>query len=138
MVLVGSLLIGIGSFVPANRVTPEFNHTSKAEPVTSPTVSVIVPAYNTAPFIAETIASILAQSYANYEIIVVNDGSPDTPALEAALAPFRDRIHYIVQPNRGLSGARNTGIARRARRARRAARFRRCMGTRLSGASAAM
>jgi glycosyltransferase involved in cell wall biosynthesis len=78
--------------------------------VTSPTVSVIVPAYNTAPFIADTIASILAQSYANYEIIVVNDGSPDTPALEAALAPFRDRIHYIVQPNRGLSGARNTGI----------------------------
>jgi cellulose synthase/poly-beta-1,6-N-acetylglucosamine synthase-like glycosyltransferase len=47
----------------------------------------------------------------DYEIIVVNDGSPDTPALEAALEPFRDRIHYIVQQNRGLSGARNTGIA---------------------------
>ena len=74
-------------------------------------VSVIVPTYNTAPFIAETVTSILAQSFTDYEIIVVNDGSPDTLALEAALAPFRDRIHYIVQQNRGLSGARNTGIA---------------------------
>jgi glycosyl transferase family 2 len=79
--------------------------------VPHPTVSVIVPAYNTAPFIADTIASILGQTYTDYEIIVVNDGSPDTAALEAALEPFRDRIHYIVQQNRGLSGARNTGIA---------------------------
>ena len=76
-----------------------------------PTVSVIVPAYNTAPYIAETLASVLAQTYTDYEIIVVNDGSPDTPALEVALAPFRDRIHYIAQENRGLSAARNVGIA---------------------------
>jgi glycosyltransferase involved in cell wall biosynthesis len=76
-----------------------------------PTVSVIVPAYNTAPFIAETLKSILAQTFTDYEIIVINDGSPDTPALEVALAPFRDRIHYIVQANRGLSAARNAGIA---------------------------
>lgn len=74
-------------------------------------VSVIVPVYNTAAFIAETLTSILAQSFTDYEVIVVNDGSPDTLALEAALAPFRDRINYIVQQNRGLSGARNTGIA---------------------------
>ena len=79
--------------------------------MTRPTVSVIVPAYNTARYIADTIASVLAQTYKRFEIVVVNDGSPDTPALEAALAPFRERIHYIVQPNRGLSGARNTGIA---------------------------
>ena len=83
----------------------------EVEPVTTPLVSVIVPAYNTASYIAETLASILAQSFTDYEIIVVNDGSPDTPALEAAIAPFRDHIHYIVQQNRGLSGARNTGIA---------------------------
>jgi glycosyltransferase involved in cell wall biosynthesis len=83
----------------------------KAEPVSHPSVSVIVPAYNTAPYIAETIASIRAQTFTDYEIVVVNDGSPDTPALEAALAPYRDHIHYIVQENRGLSGARNTGIA---------------------------
>jgi glycosyltransferase involved in cell wall biosynthesis len=76
-----------------------------------PAVSIVVPAYNTAPYIAETLSSVLAQTFTDYEIIVINDGSPDTPALESAIHPFRDRIHYIVQDNRGLSGARNTGIA---------------------------
>lgn len=79
--------------------------------MTQPTVSVIVPAYNTAPYIAETLSSVFAQTYPNYEVIVINDGSPDTPLLEMALAPFRDRIRYIVQENRGLSAARNAGIA---------------------------
>jgi glycosyltransferase involved in cell wall biosynthesis len=75
-----------------------------------PLVSVIIGAYNTADFIAGTISSILEQTYTSYEIFVVNDGSPDTPALEAALAPVRDRIHYFVQENRGISAARNVGI----------------------------
>jgi glycosyltransferase involved in cell wall biosynthesis len=69
-----------------------------------------VPAYNTAPFISDTLASVLAQTFTDFEIIVVNDGSPDTPELERELTPFRDRIRYIVQDNRGLSAARNTGI----------------------------
>ena len=77
---------------------------------TTPVVSIIVPAYNTAPFIAETLDSALAQTFRDYEIIVVNDGSPDTAELECALAPYRDRIVYIAQENRGLSGARNTAI----------------------------
>ena len=76
-----------------------------------PAVSVIVPAYNTAPFIAETLESVVTQTFADFEIIVVNDGSPDTADLQVALQPYRDRIHYIVQENRGLSAARNTGIA---------------------------
>jgi glycosyltransferase involved in cell wall biosynthesis len=76
-----------------------------------PAVSIVVPAYNTARYIAETLSSVLAQTFDDYEIIVINDGSPDTPALESAIHPFRERIHYIVQDNRGLSGARNTGIA---------------------------
>lgn len=75
-----------------------------------PLVSIIIPAYNTAAFIAATISSILAQTYSRYEIFVVNDGSPDTPAMEAALAPFADRINYIVQENRGISVARNRAI----------------------------
>lgn len=79
--------------------------------MTQPNVSVIVPAYNTAPYIAETLESVFAQTYDGYEVIVINDGSPDTPALELALAPFRDRIRYIVQDNRGLSAARNAGLA---------------------------
>jgi glycosyltransferase involved in cell wall biosynthesis len=76
-----------------------------------PAVSVIVPAYNTAPFIAETLESIVRQTFGDFEIIVVNDGSPDTADLQIALQLYRDRIHYIVQENRGLSAARNTGIA---------------------------
>jgi glycosyltransferase involved in cell wall biosynthesis len=78
--------------------------------MSQPAVSVVIPAYNTARFIAETLDSVFAQTFTDYEIIVVNDGSPDTVALEKALAPYRRRIRYIVQSNRGLSGARNTGI----------------------------
>ena len=73
-------------------------------------VSVIIPAYNVALYIAETLNSVFAQTKAAFEVIVVNDGSPDTVELEEVLQPFRDRIVYIKQENRGLSGARNTGI----------------------------
>jgi glycosyltransferase involved in cell wall biosynthesis len=77
----------------------------------APAVSIIIPAYNTAAFIGNTIASVLAQTYTDYEIVVVNDASPDTPETERALAPYRDRIIYIVlEQNRGLAGARNAGI----------------------------
>jgi glycosyltransferase involved in cell wall biosynthesis len=79
--------------------------------MSDPAISVVVPAYNTAPFIAETLASIVAQTFTDFEIIVVNDGSPDTPQLERAIAPFRERIRYIVQENKGLSAARNTALA---------------------------
>lgn len=73
-------------------------------------VSVIIPAYNVAGYIAETLNSVFAQTKAAFEVIVVNDGSPDTAELEEVLRPFRDRIVYLKQENRGLSGARNTGI----------------------------
>jgi glycosyl transferase family 2 len=76
-----------------------------------PTVSVIIPAYNTAAYIGNTVASVVAQTYSDYETIVVNDASPDTGELEHALAPYRDRIIYIVlDQNRGLAAARNAGI----------------------------
>ena len=76
----------------------------------SPTASVVIPAYNAADHIEDAINSVLAQTYTDYEIIVVNDGSPDTPALEKALDRYRDRIRYLRQDNRGPSGARNAGI----------------------------
>lgn len=77
-----------------------------------PIVSVVIPAYNVAAFIAETLDSVLAQTFTDYEVIVVNDGSPDTEALELSLAPYLERIVYLKQENRGAAAARNQGIAR--------------------------
>lgn len=78
--------------------------------VETPRVSVIIPAYDIAPFAKETLDSVFAQTYNNFEVIVVNDGSNDTTDLEAALAPFFDRIVYGEQENLGASRARNTAI----------------------------
>jgi glycosyltransferase involved in cell wall biosynthesis len=75
-----------------------------------PRVSVIIPAHNTAPFIAESLDSVFGQSFRGFEVIVINDGSPDAAELEVALRPYRGRIRYIKQENRGLPGARNTGV----------------------------
>ena len=75
-------------------------------------VTVVVPCWRTTQYVAETLDSILAQDFGAVQIIAVNDGCPDTENLERVLAPYRDRgqIQYVKQENRGLSGARNTGI----------------------------
>lgn len=78
--------------------------------IQSPEVSVIIPAYNVASFIKETVESVLAQTFVNYEIIIVNDGSPDTFELEKALRPYQEKINYIKQENRGAGAARNAGL----------------------------
>lgn len=72
-----------------------------------PRVSIIIPAYNYAHFLPQAIDSALRQSFSDYEVIVVDDGSTDdTPAVAARYA---GRIRYHPQANRGLSGARNAG-----------------------------
>jgi len=76
----------------------------------APRVSVVVPAYNIADYIAETLDSALAQTYRSYEIILVNDGSTDTSELESTLAPYLDDIVYVKQENAGASAARNAAI----------------------------
>lgn len=73
-------------------------------------ISVIIPAYNAAKSIARTLDSVLSQTLTDFEIIVVNDGSPDTDALEAALSNYGERLTYIKQENRGAAAARNTAI----------------------------
>jgi glycosyltransferase involved in cell wall biosynthesis len=75
-----------------------------------PLISVVIPAYNAAVYIGPTLETVFAQTFTNFEVIVVNDGSPDTAALESGLGPYRSRIRYIRQENRGPSGARNTAI----------------------------
>jgi len=73
-------------------------------------VSVVIPAYAAAAFIQTALDSVLQQSFGNYEIIVVNDGSPDTKLLEGALTPYWARIRYFNRANMGPSAARNYGI----------------------------
>jgi glycosyltransferase involved in cell wall biosynthesis len=75
-----------------------------------PRVSVIIPCYNTAGFVAEAVASAFAQTNRDYEVVVVNDGSPDTPELERALEPWINQIVYLKATNQGLAGARSNGI----------------------------
>jgi glycosyltransferase involved in cell wall biosynthesis len=73
-----------------------------------PLVSVVIPAYNYGHYVTEAVDSVLAQTYPNVEIIVVDDGSTDeTPD---RLKPYLGKIVYIRQENQGLSAARNTGI----------------------------
>jgi len=72
-------------------------------------VSVIVPVYGVEKYIAATISSVLAQTYDNFELLIVNDGSPDKS--EEICASFTDhRIKIIRQENGGVCAARNTGI----------------------------
>src|SRR5258708_17999800 len=75
-----------------------------------PMVSVIRPAYNVAPFIGEALDSVLAQTFTDYEIIVINDGSPDSEKLEHVLEPYWRGIIYLKQENRGAGAARNAGL----------------------------
>jgi len=77
----------------------------------TPRVSIIIPSYNTATLITACLDSVFAQSFRDFEAIVVNDGSPDTVELEKALQPYLDRIVYIKQVNKRAAGARNTAIA---------------------------
>lgn len=74
-------------------------------------VSVIIPCYNTAPFLEDAIRSVLNQSYADFELIIVDDGSTDSTRQIAAGFLSDQRIRYLYQENRGLSAARNIGIA---------------------------
>ena len=69
-----------------------------------------MPAYNTAHLIEHALESVFVQTFREFEIVVVNDGSPDTPELERVLAPYQEKIVYIKQENKRAAGARNTAI----------------------------
>lgn len=77
----------------------------------APALSVVIPAYNAADFVAEALASVVEQGVSGLEIIVANDGSPDREALLAAIAPFADRVRYLELSHEGLSSTRNRAIA---------------------------
>lgn len=75
-----------------------------------PEVSVIIPVYRGSQYIAQALKSVFAQGFTAYEVIVVNDGSPETEQVERELQPYQQQIIYIKQENAGPSSARNAGI----------------------------
>ena len=72
-----------------------------------PLVSVIITSYNQARFLSDAIESVLTQTYSQFEIVVVDDGSTDNASEVVARYPA---VRYIRQDNQGLSAARNTGL----------------------------
>jgi glycosyltransferase involved in cell wall biosynthesis len=73
-----------------------------------PEVSVIIPAYNYADYTVQAVDSVLAQTFKDFELIVVDDGSTDGTG--EALKRFGDRIKYVYKQNGGVSSARNLGV----------------------------
>jgi len=82
------------------------NHNNPEQPL----ISVVIPAYNVSTYIGEALDSVFVQDFKSYEVIVVNDGSTDTPELEKILERYGNRIRYIYQENRGISAARNAAL----------------------------
>ena len=71
--------------------------------------SVIIPLYNKAPYIQKTVKSVLSQTFEDFELIIINDGSTDTSAEQLAI--FKDdRVQIVTQTNAGVSIARNVGV----------------------------
>ena len=82
-----------------------------------PRFSIIVPLYNKAPYVKKALESILAQSYTNYEVVVVDDGSTDNSAdivrelVNGKWKLINDQFRLISQPNAGVAATRNNGVA---------------------------
>lgn len=75
-----------------------------------PKVSIIIPVYNGSNYLRQAIDSVLAQTYQNYEILVVNDGSCDKGRTEEIALSYKDKIRYFYKENGGVSTALNLGI----------------------------
>jgi glycosyltransferase involved in cell wall biosynthesis len=75
-------------------------------------VSVIIPAYNTSAFLQDALDSVLRQTYTDWEVVLVDDGSTDDTSIlvHRAMPAFDGRLRYVYQTNRGLPAARNTAI----------------------------
>ncbi len=74
--------------------------------------SVIIPVYNRAEYIGRAIESVLNQTYCNYKIYIIDDGSTDNTKeiVDKYLKQYPEKINYLYQKNKGVSSARNTGI----------------------------
>lgn len=95
------------------HVSLDHDHNSEARrAVVQPHVSVVIPAYNAAQTLGQTLDALLAQTYPRWEAIVVDDGSSDATAeLAARFAAADSRVRVLRQANQGPPGARNAGLA---------------------------
>ena len=81
--------------------------------MTTPYISVLMPVYNAAPYLAEAIQSILAQTWVDFEFLIINDGSTDgSAAVIDGFARQDQRVKVLHQENRGLVEALNQGLYR--------------------------
>ena len=113
--LLGMLrLVGIGTLAALQRFVPRFarpRYGRRAEDAEyQPSVSVVIPAWNEARVIGRTVSSVLAQSYPNFEVVVVDDGSTDDTAQEAMSASDDPRVRVIRKLNGGKAAAINHGM----------------------------
>ena len=76
-----------------------------------PKVSIVTPLYNSSVYIQGTLGSVLAQTFENWELVLVNDGSQDDTGEKVKPYLVDPRIKYLSQQNQGIAGARNTGVA---------------------------
>ncbi len=83
-------------------------HTLRRIDIAIPKVSVIIPAYNAEPWLQDTLESIFDQTFEDYEVVFINDGSTD--GTERIAKAFGERVRYFYQPNRGAAAARNAGV----------------------------
>lgn len=94
---------------PISRMAVEGH--GRGRPMTNPTFSVIIPVYNRTDLLKRALGSVLRQDFADFEVLVVDDGSDDD--IKSVVDGISDsRIHYHRQVNRGASAARNAGIDR--------------------------
>lgn len=84
------------------------NQVSNTSPVDRPLVSVVIPTYNCPEFLKAAVESVLAQTFTEIEVVVVDDGSTDNTA--ELVREFDNRVKYVYQNNAGTAAARNTGI----------------------------
>lgn len=85
-------------------------HPTTGQTPTPPAVSIVIAAYNATAYISETLDSVLGQTFTDYEVIVVNDGSSDSTELERILESHALPVVYLSQQNKGVSAARNAAI----------------------------
>jgi glycosyltransferase involved in cell wall biosynthesis len=78
----------------------------------NPVVSIIIPTFNRAKYVAQAVESVFAQTFTNLEVIVIDDGSTDETRERLASFSSSARFHYVYQANAGRSTARNQGIAK--------------------------